>query len=245
MELFSFFKKKPQQINYSFLKVDMHSHLLPNIDDGSKSMEDSISMIKGLGNLGYEKIITTPHIMGDYYPNTPEIIRSKVTTLNEALIKEGINLKIEAAAEYFLDDFFEELLAKGVELLTFSDNFLLVEFSTFAMPVNAFNLIFELQTKGYKVILAHPERYVYLANQFEQFEQLKSQGCLFQANLLSLAGHYGSEQKKLGIKMLKAGMIDYLGTDLHRQGHLAKLGMVDKKIQKTYFKEGVFKNAEL
>lgn len=245
MGLFSIFGKKQQDIDYSFLKTDMHSHLLPNIDDGSKSMEDSISMIKGLVNLGFEKIITTPHIMGDYYPNTPEIIRSKVAALNQALKEEGIHLKIEAAAEYFLDEYFEELLENDVELLTFSDNYILVEFSTFAMPANAFNLIFELHTKGYKVILAHPERYVYLANQFEKFEQLKSQGCFFQANLLSLAGHYGSEQKKLGIKMLKAGMIDYLGTDLHRQGHLPKLGMIDKKIQKTYFKESVFKNREL
>ncbi|MGK0389489.1 MAG: protein-tyrosine phosphatase [Maribacter sp.] len=245
MGLFSIFGKKQQNINYSFLKTDMHSHLLPSIDDGSKSMEDSISMIKGLVNLGYEKIITTPHIMGDYYPNTPEIIRSKVAVLNQALNEQGVNIQIEAAAEYFLDGFFEELLENDVELLTFSDNCLLVEFSTFAMPANAFNLIFQLQTKGYKVILAHPERYVYLANQFEQFEQFKSQGCLFQANLLSLAGHYGSEQKKLGLKMLKAGMIDYLGTDLHRQGHLPKLGMIDKKIQKTYFKKGIFRNAEL
>lgn len=243
--MFSFFKKKQQRIDYSFLKTDMHSHLLPKIDDGSKSMEDSIAMIQGLVDLGYEKIITTPHIMGDYYPNTPEIIRSKVSELNKVLVERGINLSIEAAAEYFLDGYFEELLSENVELLTFSDNFILVEFSTFAMPNNAFDLIFQLRTKGYKVILAHPERYIYLSNQFEQFELLKSQGCFFQANLLSLAGHYGAEQKKLGIRMLKAGMIDFLGTDLHRQGHLEKLNLIDNKIQRNYFKEGIFKNAEL
>jgi tyrosine-protein phosphatase YwqE len=223
----------------------MHSHLIPGIDDGSATIEDSINMIRRLIALGYEKIITTPHIMGEYYPNTPKIIRAGLFDLKNALSEASINIKVEAAAEYYVDDYFETLLNENTELLSFSGNHLLIEFSTLYEPANALDVIFQLKGRGFQPILAHPERYIYLANQFEQFEKIKSLGCSLQVNLLSLAGYYGREQKRLGIKLLSAGMVDYLGTDLHRESQVEKLiTFSDRKISKL-LRKYKFKNIDL
>jgi len=241
--MFALFRKKSSfPVEFGFLGTDFHSHLIPGIDDGAKTVEDSIAMIQGLIDLGFNRIITTPHIIGDYYPNTPEIIRAGLKKVKEGLKTAGIKIDIEAAAEYFLDDYFEELLEKNTELLSFGDNYILVEFSTFSEPQNGINLIFQLKARGFQPILAHPERYLYFLGEFDQFEKLKNAGCLFQTNLLSLAGHYGDGQKKLGVKLLKEGMVDFLATDLHRIGHLDKIQRVFKDrtvrrlIEKTTFK---------
>lgn len=117
-------------------------------------------------------------------------------------------------------------------MLSFGDNYILVEFSTFVEPQNGLNIIFQLKTRRYQPILAHLERYLYSMDQFNEFEKLKAAGCLFQINLLSLVGHYGEGQKKLGIKLLKIRMVDFLATDLHRIGHLTKI-------------EGIFKDRAL
>ena len=224
----------------------MHSHLIPGIDDGAKTLDDSIDMIRKMIDLGFKKIITTPHIMGEYYPNTPEKIEAGLIRLKSALSREKIDIEIEAAAEYFIDEYFENLLNNNTRLLTFGDKHLLVELSTFAGPVNLHEIIFQLKSKGYKPVLAHPERYLYYADQYEQFEKIKKMGCLFQVNLLSLAGHYGGKQKKLAIQLLKSGWVDYLATDLHRIQHIDPILTVlqDRKVAK-YFNEVSYKNADL
>lgn len=244
--MFSFFKKKSNtEIDFSFLHTDMHSHLIAGIDDGAKTIDDAVEMVKSLKKLGFKKIITTPHIFGDYYPNTPEIIRSGLNLLKTALSKAEIDIEVEAAAEYYIDDYFENLLATNVELLSFSNDKILIEFSTLSEPINIHNIIFQLNTRGYHPILAHPERYLYYENNFEQFRKIKSMGCSFQVNLLSLAGYYGAAQKKLAIKLLKAGMVDYLGTDLHRQSQLKALyNHIDKSVWKIINKTN-FKNNQL
>jgi len=224
----------------------MHSHLIPGIDDGAKTLEDSISMIRHLMNLGYTKIITTPHIMGEYYPNEATTIEAGLTSLKDRLKKEHINIDIEAAAEYYIDDYFENLLNNETRLLTFANNSLLIEFSTFAAPANSNSIIFQLKAAGYQPILAHPERYIYFANDYQKFEKMKSQGCHFQVNLLSLAGHYGKQQQKLGKKLLRSGLVDYLGTDLHRVQHVKRLETIydDREVMKLLEKTK-FKNSEL
>jgi len=245
--VFSFFRKKSTgPADFRFLGTDFHSHLIPGIDDGAKTVTDSIAMIKGLIDLGYTRIITTPHIIGDYYPNTPEIIRSGLEKVKEGLKVAGIEIPVEAAAEYFLDDYFAKILESDTELLSFGNKYILVEFSTFSASQNGLSLIFQLKTKGYQPILAHPERYLYFMDQFDQFEKLKTAGCLFQTNLLSLAGHYGDGQKKLGIRLLKAGMVDFLATDLHRVGHLEKIQKVFKdRTVRQLIEKTTFKNKEL
>ena len=245
--MFSFFSKKTTSpADFSFLATDFHSHLIPEIDDGSKSVEDSVNMIRGLKALGFSKIITTPHIIGDYYPNTPEIIRAGLKKVIAGLKMAKIDITLEVAAEYFLDDYFENILKTNVELLSFGKKYLLVEFSTFTPPNNGLDLIFQLKTRGYQPILAHPERYIYYANQFDQLEKIKNAGCLFQVNLLSLAKHYGDAQKKLGIRLLKSGMVDFLATDCHRMGHLDQIKKVfkDRTVRKL-IEQTTFRNSEL
>lgn len=218
--LLNLFKKSPKPLpDYSALGVDLHSHLIPGIDDGAQDMEDSIILIRALRRLGFRKLITTPHIMSDHYPNTPETILSGLREVKAAIAAEGIDIELQAAAEYMLDENFGEKIEAG--LLTVAGKQVLVEMGFFAAPPQLYDYLFTLQTKGYQPILAHPERYTFL-NQ-EDYQKLKDHGCAFQLNLLSLTGHYGKPIKDTALKLLKAGMIDYLATDLHHEGHADEL----------------------
>ena len=219
-----FFGLKPKQLfTFADLEVDMHSHLIPGIDDGAKSLADSLTLIRNLQTLGYRKIITTPHIIGHYFPNTPDIIYRGRDQVREALVKENLEIEFQAAAEYFVDDFFIDLLKRREPLLSFSDRKVLIEVSMLAKNNQLFDVVFQLLSKQYTPILAHPERYLFYANEFEIFHQLREKGCKLQVNILSLVGHYGKQQKALAVRLLKEDLIDYLGTDLHHQGHLSCL----------------------
>jgi tyrosine-protein phosphatase YwqE len=219
-----FWRKKNTEIaDLSWLGADMHAHLLPGIDDGAPDIETSIQMIRGLADLGYQKLIATPHILGDIYPNTPEIIREKLSEVQTALQEQGIPVVLDAAAEYFIDDHFEELLRQKAPLLTLKDNFVLVEFSMVTAPYELQQVFFEMQIQDYQPVLAHPERYIYLDRRREIFDTLKDSGCLFQLNMLSLTGHYGRSVKELAEYLLEKGYYNFLGTDLHHPRHLALL----------------------
>ena len=212
----------------------MHAHLIPGIDDGAKTVEKSIEYIEGLVKLGYQKLIATPHIMGEYYPNSPEIIQNGLEKLKKGLQQAGITIPVTAAAEYFLDDYFLDLLERKEPLLTLTDNLLLIEFSTFAPPANFQAILFQLTTMGYRPVLAHPERYIYYANNLNFFKEIKSKDCMLQVNLLSLTGHYGPQQKKLAHQLMQSKLIDFAGTDLHHNGHLEILakGLKKQDLQK-------------
>lgn len=201
----------------------MHSHLLPGIDDGSPDEAISLNLIKGLQQLGYRQFITTPHIMWDVHKNNDSTIGTAHRILEQAMYREGLSVPIRAAAEYYLDEHFDNLLSRGVPLLTVKDNLVLVEFSFIAPPRNLKEMLFELQIKGYKPILAHPERYNYLVSQKALYDDLKEAGCYFQLNLLSLTGYYGKISNELAHYLIKKKYIDLLGTDLHHERHLEAL----------------------
>jgi len=211
---------KNLQKDFTFLGTDLHSHLIPGIDDGVKSVEESVEMIKGLHDLGFHKIITTPHINGDFYPNTPEIILEQFQQVKQALKKAKLNIFFQVAAEYKVDDFFMELLDENAPLLTLPGNYLLIEFSFLGPPPQIFETIFRLQAKGYKIIIAHPERYLYYEEELSIFKKFKQHQCLLQLNLLSLTGHYGSGPKKIAKYLVKENLIRLAGTDLHHRHHL-------------------------
>ncbi len=212
--IFSFFKKEKKNIRGPVLKVDLHSHLIPGIDDGSKSMEESLILLKGMEALGYQKIITTPHIMLDAYRNTPEIITKGLYLLREAAQEAGLTIEIEAAAEYYLDDGFEALLRKG-NMLTINEKYLLFETSYFAKPMQLEEMIFAITSSGYIPLMAHPERYRYIKDPLKEYERFKELGVLFQVNLNSFGGHYGKDAKDKANFLRKEGMIDFLGSDVH------------------------------
>lgn len=221
--MFSIFKKKSYpDVDFSGIATDMHSHLLPGIDDGSPDATTSKQLINGLMELGYRQFITTPHILMGMYDNTPETIEEAYQTLGRS--SSETRLPIRYAAEYMMDDHFESILFSDSEkILTLKDNMVLVEFSFVTMNVNYKKILFEMQIRGFQPVLAHPERYVYLARSREVFEDLKDKGCLFQLNLLSLAGYYGKPTQDLAQYLLKKNYVDLLGTDLHHARHLEAL----------------------
>jgi tyrosine-protein phosphatase YwqE len=222
-KLFSRSGSGKEKFDFSALKVDMHSHLLPGIDDGAKDMEESLSLIRGMKELGYTKLITTPHILWDMYKNTADIIRQKLDLVRNAARQEGLDVELEAAAEYFLDEHVLELMQKKEPLLTIGGNMVLTEFSMAFASMNIKEILFEMQMQGYQPVIAHPERYLYLQSQKDFFVELKDTGCLFQLNLLSLAGGYGRSVADLANYLLKNDFYNMVGTDLHHSGHLEAL----------------------
>jgi len=219
-----FFKKKEvlPPFDLSNFKVDMHSHLIPGIDDGSQNMDQTIAILAKFQSLGYKKVITTPHIMTDSYPNTPEIIQSGLEEVRKAIKEVGLTIQIEAAAEYYFDETFMPKI-KNRELLTFGDNYVLVEFAFHSPPQYLEQLFFELQTNGYRPVVAHFERYMYYLGDIEKAKEWRSKGINIQINLNSLIGHYGPEVKKQAEKLIDAVEFDFVGTDCHRIEHLMLL----------------------
>lgn len=215
--MFSIFKKKSTPVtDISWLGVDIHSHLLPGIDDGAKDIEESVSYIKRLEALGFTKLICTPHIFTELYPNTKETILPALAKLKDALSAQGSKVDISAAAEYMVDDTF----VVKAEHLVLPGNHLLIEMSYLNETPNIEQVIFDLQIKGYIVILAHPERYNFYHNSHERYHRLKDMGCLFQLNLLSILGYYGKPVKIAAEYLLEKKSYDLAGTDLHHDKHL-------------------------
>jgi len=203
-----------EPLDLSVLGADMHSHFIPGIDDGSESMEQSLEMARAMVNLGYKKLVTTPHIMQDYFKNTPEIINNGLAKLRNALNEAQIPLKVEAAAEYLLDEGFVKKFHAG-NLLTFGNKYILVEISFYVPPENLFQVFFDLKLEGYSPILAHPERYGYWHNNFENFVTLKDREILLQINLASLSGYYSPHVQKIAEQLIDNNMVDFVGTDAH------------------------------
>src|SRR5438034_3397995 len=179
-KLFSRPKSSKEKVDFSFLKADMHSHLIPGIDDGSPDIQTSLQLIRGMMGLGYKKLITTPHVMWDMYRNSRQIILEGLEKLRTAVKAEALDVEINAAAEYFLDDHVEELIKNNELLLTISGNMVVVEFSIAHPPMNLKDILFELQMHSYQPVIAHPERYTYLSNNKEFYDELKNIGCFFQ-----------------------------------------------------------------
>lgn len=223
----------------------MHSHLIPGIDDGARTLEDALGLVRKMHAMGFTKLITTPHIQSEFYRNTPEIILSGLEKLREAIAVDNIPVQIEAAAEYLLDDGFEEKMKNG-RLLSFGDKFILVEISYYSPPPNLQSLIFNLQCDGYKVILAHPERYTYWFNDFSKYEDLKERGVFFQLNTVSLAGYYPDPVKKYAEKLIDKGMIDFIGSDMHNMNYMNALeSSLEEKALGRLMASGRLRNGEL
>ncbi|MEO6329522.1 MAG: CpsB/CapC family capsule biosynthesis tyrosine phosphatase [Ginsengibacter sp.] len=223
--MFNFLKKNIpfQSIDLKNICQDIHSHILPGIDDGSPDTETSLKLIKGLYDLGITKMVATPHIIGDIYRNTPEIINDGLQKLKIACSQAGLNVQLSAAAEYMLDDYFMELLRKKEPLLTVTKNIILTELSYATAPGNLEEISFAILTGGYQPIMAHPERYFYYHKNYENFYYLKELGFLLQVNLLSLTGYYGSAVTKAAKFILQKDLADLVGTDIHSDRHLAAL----------------------
>ncbi|HEY9189403.1 MAG TPA: CpsB/CapC family capsule biosynthesis tyrosine phosphatase [Sulfurovum sp.] len=251
--IFSLFKKKKEKqlsdtdrpADLPALTIDLHSHLIPGIDDGSKSMEESMELLRGLEALGYEKVITTPHIMFDAYKNTPEGIKEGLASLQSAAKAEGIEVEIETAAEYYLDEGFYDHLHGG-EVMSIKGKYLLFETSYVSKPLQLEEMIFEIGAAGYTPMMAHPERYRYIKDPDKEYKRLKDLGVLFQVNVNSFGGHYGRSAKGLADFLSKEGMIDFLGSDVHHKRHVETLtGVFRSEAYRNVFKNNTIRNEEL
>lgn len=241
--MISFFKKKKTAVtDLSWLGIDLHAHLLPGIDDGAHDLEQSLMLIGSLHELGFSKFICTPHIFTELYPNTPDTIGGALSQVRSALKTNHIDVIVDAAAEYMVDEAF----TVHDELLCLPEKHILIEMSYLAESPNIEQVIFDLQVKGYKVILAHPERYHFNNKKPERFLRYKELGVLFQLNLLSVYGYYGGEVKKLADHLLEQQLYDLAATDLHHERHLKAL---TSAVQSGYLHKKLghydFKNQEL
>ncbi len=237
MGIFSkIFGKREEELpdfEISSIKTDMHSHLIPGIDDGSQTMDETIAMLAKFESLGYSKVITTPHIMSDSYPNTPEIILAGLEKVRNEMHQLGMKIQLEAAAEYYFDETLIPLI-KNKELLTFGDNYVLIEFGFHTPPQYVDQVFFDLKTMGYRVVVAHFERYMYYLGKIDQAIEWREKGINIQLNLNSLSGNYGPAIKKQAEALIDAQAIDFVGTDCHRIEHLM---LLEDSVNSKYFKK--------
>ncbi|WP_379088148.1 tyrosine-protein phosphatase [Pedobacter sp. UC225_65] len=228
--------------DFSAVGLDMHSHLIPGVDDGAKDVEDSIQLISGLKSLGFEHLITTPHTLQDIHPNTMDSL-SKGHTLLDGKLPEGSSLSL--SSEYYLDDQFKDQV-NADKVMPFKGNRLLVEFSQISKPHHLEEEIFNLGIKGYQIVLAHPERYLFFHRQFDYYTRIKEMGVELQVNALSLTQHYGKGIKAIAEKLIENDMIDFIGTDIHHVKHLELLKQVPAtKHFARLVDSGLLKNRDL
>lgn len=209
-----FFNKKAASLSDSGMMnglTDWHSHVLPGVDDGIKTMEDSLAVLRHFEEKGVSNLWLTPHIMEDY-PNTTDKLKGRFEELCQAW--DG-KLKLHLAAENMLDSLFEERLAAR-DLLPIGENadHLLVETSYFSPPMGFDGIIDSIMSAGYYPLLAHPERYTYMDE--ADYNKLRGKGVKMQLNYVSLIGGYGETARKKSIWLLKNGYIDAVGSDIHR-----------------------------
>jgi protein-tyrosine phosphatase len=232
--VFNWFKKTAQINNP--LRVDMHSHLLPGLDDGVQSFEDSLTIINKMISFGYQKIVTTPHIISDAYRNSPETILPKLADLKTFLAERNVKIDISAAAEYYLDEALMQKISADEPLLTFGKKFLLFETNFLNEPMFQKEFIFSATTKGYRLILAHPERYIYLQHDLSKAQDLLDRGVLFQVNLISLTGYYSKEARVLAEKLINKGQVHFLASDCHTIQHTE---LIRQSFRSKYFKKAI------
>lgn len=233
--MFNWFQKKALA-GESPLAVDIHSHLLPGLDDGVQSFDQAEEIILYFQKLGYQKIITSPHVMSDAYRNTTEGITQRLNDLRRHLSEKGISIHIDAAAEYYLDEALIKMIQQDQPLLTFGKKYLLFETNFITEPLNLKEFIFLATTKGYKPVLAHPERYLYLQNDIRKAEDLIDRGVLFQINISSITGYYSKGVQTTANKLIEKGWVHLLGSDCHILQH-AKL--IEAAHQLKYFRKAI------
>ncbi|SFV60582.1 Capsular polysaccharide synthesis enzyme Cap8C; Manganese-dependent protein-tyrosine phosphatase [hydrothermal vent metagenome] len=237
-----FFSKKSTIDPSPMMKTDIHSHLIPCIDDGSQSLEESLDILRKMSSLGYEKVITTPHIMADTYRNSSKTILDGLSTLHNSIIDEKIDIKIDAAAEYYFDETLIDRLESD-DILTIGDSYLLFETSYISKPINFDDIIFQISTKGYTPLLAHPERYRYISNPKKLYTQMKDMGICFQLDINSLGGHYGKQAFELSKLLIDWGMVDFLGSDIHHKKQVEYLkGVFVGEYYRTIWDKNEIKN---
>ncbi|MDE5988839.1 MAG: hypothetical protein K2H17_05535 [Duncaniella sp.] len=218
MGLFSFLSKSSEPVKLPFA-TDIHCHILPGVDDGSPDAQTSAELVERMRSWGISRIIATPHITEGTFENTPEDLDAALESLKAELEKRNIDMPLSRASENRIDDYFRCQLTAG-NITPYPNNYILVENSFIQEPWQLDQFLFDLKLKGYRPILAHPERFFYYFEEHpNRYDELHRAGNLFQINVLSLAGAYTKKEKKTAEKLIEKGYVDFLGTDLHNHRH--------------------------
>jgi len=225
--MFSFFKKKKQEEEEDAffhalpIVADMHNHLLPGLDDGAATVEESLEMIKGFVNMGFKKITMTPHIMHNFYDNDTDTIIPALEMMRGIVKEAGLTVELSAAAEYYYDEVFFRKLSNKEPLLSFGDGkYVLFETAFPSEPMNIKEGIRLIQSQDIFPVYAHPERYQYIQNDFNKAKALFATGVLFQINAMSLVGQYGKAPQVIAEKLIDNDMVHFIGSDCHKPVHL-------------------------
>ncbi|WP_273445270.1 tyrosine-protein phosphatase [Neolewinella agarilytica] len=240
---FNFFHRVNLLPDYSFLGTDIHSHILPGIDDGAQTLTESFQLLNGLSELGFDRFYATPHVIADRYPNTPETIQSALKKITDVISNRGDTFHVEAAAEYLIDESFEHLL-DGKGIMTLPGKRVLIEMPFVAPSPNMEEYIFKLQVNGLHPVMAHPERYNYWQNETEEWKRVVKLGCELQVNLLSLFGYYGKGARNRAFDLINKGWVSFLATDIHNVQQLSvlKAGLKDRSVAKLLSEHEFFNN---
>ena len=220
--MFRFFSRqvKPEL----FWTTDVHSHVCPGIDDGAGTVEMAVELVGGMYDMGFRRMITTPHITDEVFPNTAESIGNSFSILTSALDQSGVGMEMDVAAEHRIDDLFYSMLRENSVRLLPGGKHILIENAWSGEPYGLDALIKNLiKEHGLIPVLAHPERYEYYHHNRDRFADLHKKGVKLQINLLSLSGHYGKEFKKTAEQLLSSGLVSFVGSDLHRQSHIVSI----------------------
>ena len=216
--------------------IDFHAHILPNIDDGSASMEESINLIKEAEQAGFTGIISTSHYLQNYYEcDEAERRRILAELANQVKVAdvEAEIPKLYLGSEIYISTDIVELLEEGKASTINGTNYVLFELPMNSKPLFAKEVVYKLIENGYKPIIAHPERYSYVKEDIEFVRELKSMGALFQSNYGSVIGMYGGSAKKTLKKLLKEDLISFLGSDVHAVGQIyPKVPKILRKLEK-------------
>ncbi|MCR4659553.1 MAG: hypothetical protein K5650_04570 [Bacteroidales bacterium] len=209
-------KNKPNPI-FDVLGVDMHSHLLPGVDDGSKALDESINCLRALAQLGFSRTIITPHFQYPRFQNKEYDIERRYSEFCTQVKQAGVGIELAGiAGEYRIDTGFQARL-DNPQFLKVGGRYVLVELSLHHQLMGVDEMLFDMQMKGYDVILAHPERYPYITLSSDRYERMKDAGILFQCNILSLSGFYGPDARQKAITLVDRGWSEFLGTDTHNE----------------------------
>lgn len=217
--MFNFFRKKTQDATL-FYTTDVHSHILPGVDHGAATVDDSLALLRAEREMGISRVVLTSHVTAGTFENTPETLRPAFESLKQAVSETDdlCDMQLFLSAEYRVDEFWDQQYALGNQI-AMPGNFILLENSFHQELLELDRLLFDLRVKGYKPILAHPERYGYYAARKQRLEQLHGIGIKFQVNLLSLAGYFGQHCRETALWIVKHGMADMLGSDMHGLDH--------------------------
>ena len=211
------FKRSKEQVKL-FYNTDVHCHILPGVDHGSQSMEQSLEMLRAEAEMGINRVILTSHVTAITFENTRETLTDAFMKLKDAVTDEGMDMELFLSAEYRMDEYFDKEYAAD-HLIPMPGNHILLENSFQQELMNLDDLLFDMQVKGYRTILAHPERYTYYSRRRKRYEQLHNAGARFQVNILSFTGYFGEEARDSALWFAHNEMIDYLGSDMHNLKH--------------------------